>query len=56
MNPCLTLEPRSGHVLEANRVNDAGLHIVWALSELARVLVRLNHVASFIVNPNHGAM
>jgi hypothetical protein len=26
------------------------------LAELARVLVRFDHVASFIVNPNHSVM
>jgi hypothetical protein len=26
------------------------------LFEIGSVLVRLNHVASFIVNPNHGIM
>jgi hypothetical protein len=26
------------------------------LSEIARVLLRFNHIASFIVNANHGAM
>ena len=54
MNPRLTLEPRLGNVLEANRVNAAVWHIVSALFELARVLVRFDHVASFIVNANNG--
>jgi hypothetical protein len=30
--------------------------IILGLFEIARVLVRFNHVARFIVNPNHSVM
>jgi hypothetical protein len=42
--PCLILDPGLGNVLEANRVNDAGLHIV----QIARVPVRFDHGAVFV--------